>query len=96
VQAAAGTINGTTAEYARLTVSAPLELKQRVPLICTRRRLSMDEYLTDVLEERLANNLTLSDDGGSWLTLTASANPVLADLWSSGEDAAYESLGHEA
>jgi len=56
----------------------------------------MDEYLTDVLEERLANNLTLSDDGGSWLTLTASANPVLADLWSSGEDAAYESLGHEA
>ena len=29
----------------------------------------MDEYLTEALEERLANDLTLSDDDGSWLTL---------------------------
>ena len=64
-------MNGTTAGYARLTVSVPLELKQRVQLICTRRRLSMDEYLMEALEERLANDLTLSDDDGSWLTLTA-------------------------
>lgn len=89
-------MNGTTAGYARLTVSVPLELKQRVQLICARRRLSMDEYLTETLEERLAKDLTLSDDDGSWLTLTARADPVLAELWGNEKDAAYESLGHEA
>ena len=85
-------MNGTTAGYARLTVSVPLELKQRVQLICARRRLSMDEYLTETLEERLANDLALSDDDGSWLTLTARADPVLAELWSNEKDAAYDRL----
>ena len=85
-------MNGTTAGYARLTVSVPLELKQRVQLICTRRRLSMDEYLMEALEERLANDLTLSGDDGSWLTLTARADPVLAELWSNEKDAAYDRL----
>ena len=39
-------MNETAAGYARLTVNVPLELKQRVQLICARRQLSMREYLT--------------------------------------------------
>jgi len=48
----------TTAGYARLTVNVPLELKQRVQLICARRQLSMCECLTQALEERLTSDLT--------------------------------------
>jgi hypothetical protein len=82
----------TTAGYARLTVNVPLELKQRVQLICARRRLSMREYLTQALEERLTSDLTLPAEGSNLLALTARADPVLAELWANEKDAAYDRL----
>jgi len=85
-------MNETTAGYARLTVNVPLELKQRVQLICARRQLSMREYLTQALEERLANDLTLPAEGSNLLALTARADPVLAELWANERDAAYDRL----
>jgi len=85
-------MNGTTAGYARLTVNVPLELKQRVQLICARRQLSMREYLTQALEERLASDLTLPAEGSNLLALTARADPVLAELWTNEKDAAYDRL----
>ena len=85
-------MNETTAGYARLTVNVPLELKQRVQLICARRQLSMREYLTQALEERLANDLTLPAEGSNLLALTARADPVLAELWANEKDAAYDRL----
>ena len=85
-------MNGTTAGYARLTVNVPLELKQRVQLICARRQLSMREYLTQALEERLASDLTLPVEGSNLLALTARADPVLAELWANEKDAAYDRL----
>jgi len=85
-------MNGTTAGYARLTVNVPLELKQYVQLICARRQLTMREYLTQALEERLANDLTLPAEGSNLLALTARADPVLAELWANERDAAYDRL----
>ncbi len=85
-------MNGTTAGYARLTVNVPLELKQRVQLVCARRQLSVREYLTKALEERLASDLTLPSEGSSLLALTARADPVLAELWANEKDAAYDRL----
>jgi hypothetical protein len=85
-------MNETTAGYARLTVNVPLELKQRVQLICARRQLSMREYLTQALEERLTSDLTLPAEGSNLLALTARADPVLAELWANEKDAAYDRL----
>ncbi|OIO93053.1 MAG: hypothetical protein AUK03_08845 [Anaerolineae bacterium CG2_30_64_16] len=85
-------MNGTTAGYVRLTVNVPLELKQRVQLVCARRQLSVREYLTKALEERLASDLTLPSEGSSLLALTARADPVLAELWANEKDAAYDRL----
>ena len=85
-------MNGTAAGYARLTVNVPLGLKQRVQLICARRQLSVREYLTQALEERLANDLTLPAEGSNLLALTARADPVLAELWANEKDAAYDRL----
>jgi hypothetical protein len=75
-----------------LTVNVPLELKQRIQLVCTQHQLSMREYLTKVLEERLASDLTSATEGGSLLGLTARADPVLAELWDNEKDAAYDRL----
>lgn len=85
-------MNGTTAAYARLTVNVPVELKQRVQLICARRQLSMREYLMAALEERLASDLTAAIESSSLLALTARADPVLAELWANEKDAAYDRL----
>jgi hypothetical protein len=85
-------MNGTTSAYARLTVNVPMEMKQRVQLICARRRLTMREYLTRALEERLASDLAPSSEGSSLLALTARADPVLAELWANEKDAAYDRL----
>jgi|GEM_PF-3284366 len=51
-------MNSATTGDVRLTVNVSAELKRRIRLVCTRRQLSMREYLTIVLEERLANDLT--------------------------------------
>ncbi|MBM4460968.1 MAG: hypothetical protein FJ011_24930 [Chloroflexi bacterium] len=85
-------MNGTTVGYARLSVNVPLELKQRVQLACIRRQLSMREYLTKALEERLASDSTSPAEGSSLLALTARADPVLAELWDNEKDAAYDRL----
>jgi len=82
----------TTAGYARLIVKVPLKLKQRAQLVCARRQLSMREYLTKALEERLARDLTLPTEGSHLLALTAQADPVLAELWANEKDAAYDRL----
>jgi ribosomal protein S7 len=85
-------MNGTTSAYARLTVNVPVEMKERVQLICARRQLTMREYLTKALEERLASDLASSSEGSSLLALTARADPVLAELWANEKDAAHDRL----
>jgi hypothetical protein len=85
-------MNGTATGYARLTVNLPLELKQRVLLICARRQVSMREYLTMALEERLTHDLTAAGESNGLLALTARADPVLAELWDNQQDAAYDRL----
>jgi hypothetical protein len=85
-------MNGTTSTYARLTVNVPVEMKERVQLICARRQLTMREYLTKALEERLASDLASSSEGSSLLALTARADPVLAELWANEKDAAHDRL----
>jgi hypothetical protein len=85
-------MNGTTVGYARLTVNVPLEMKQRVQLVCARRQLSIREYLMEALEERLASDFTSTIESRGLLTLTARADPVLAELWTNENDAAYDRL----
>jgi hypothetical protein len=85
-------MNGTTTRYTRLTVSVPFELKERVQLVCARRQLSMREYLTTALEEHLASDLASATADSTLLTMTARADPVLAELWDNDKDAAYDRL----
>jgi len=85
-------VSVTTAKYARLTVNVPPDLKQRIQLVCARRQLSMREYLTEALEERLASDLTSPTEGSSLLALTARADPVLAELWDNEKDATWDRL----
>ncbi len=85
-------MNETATGYTRLIVNVPLELKQRVQLICTRRQLSMREYLTIALEERVKHDLAAAGESSSLLALTARADPVLTELWDNEQDAAYDRL----
>lgn len=79
-------MNGTPSAYARLTVNVPVEMKRRIQLVCTRRQLTMREYLTNVLEERLASDLAAMFEGSGLLALTARVDPVLAELWDNESD----------
>ncbi len=82
----------TTKKRTRLTIDVPPEVKRRLRLAAARNDISMRQYVLEVLEERLAEDLPpLMEDEGL-LALTAEADPVLAELWDNDKDAAYDHL----
>ncbi len=74
----------------RISVDAPPTLRRRLRLAAARRDLTLRQYLLEVIEERLREDLR--DDGEEALVLTAKTDPVLAELWDNARDARYERL----
>lgn len=82
----------TTKKRTRLTIDVPPEVKRRLRLAAARNDISMRQYVLEVLEERLAEDLPPLMEEEGLLALTAEADPVLAELWDNDKDAAYDHL----
>ena len=76
---------------ARLSIDVTRETRRRVRLAAALRDQSIRQYVSEAIEARLEDDLAgeMSADG---LALTASADPVLAELWDNLADAAYDDL----
>lgn len=83
---------GTISKRTRLTVDLPTELKQRLRMVAARRDVSIRQYVLETLEEQLDRDWVELAEQESLLTLTAQADPVLAELWDNDKDAAYDRL----
>lgn len=82
----------TTEKRTRLTIDVPPEVKRRLRLAAARHDISMRQYVLEVLEERLTEDLPPLMEGEGLLALTAEADPVLAELWDNDKDAVYDRL----
>lgn len=65
----------------------PPEVRRRLRLAAAKRDLTVRQYVLEAIEERLREDL--GDEGEGVLTLTAKADPVLAELWDNRKDAEY-------
>ena len=75
----------------RLTVDVSRELKRRLRLVAAKQDITMREYLLQVLEERLAQDLPAGEEE-ELLAFSSDSDPVLAELWDNDRDAAYDDL----
>jgi hypothetical protein len=77
----------------RLTVDVPPEMERRLRLVAARRDVSLRQYVIEVLEERLAQDMNAELlDLENLMALTVQTDPVLAELWDNERDAAYDQL----
>ena len=80
----------SSAKRPRISVDVVAGVRRRLRLAAAKRDLTVRQYVLDAIEERLREDL--GDDGEGVLTLTAKADPVLAELWDNRKDAAYDRL----
>lgn len=74
----------------RISVDVLPEVRRRLRLAAAKRDLTVREYVLEAIEERLREDLGEEDEGV--LTLTAKADPVLAELWDNPKDSEYDRL----
>lgn len=74
----------------RISVDVLPEVRRRLRLAAAKRDLTVWEYVLEAIEERLREDLGEEDEGA--LTLTAKADPVLAELWDNPKDSEYDRL----
>jgi hypothetical protein len=78
------------AKRLRISIDVDSGLRKRLRLAAARRDLTIRQYVLQVLEERLCEDLGANAD--VLLALTANADPVLARLWGNPKDAQYDQL----
>ena len=74
----------------RISVDILPEVRRRLRLAAAKRDLTVQQYVLEAIEEQLREDLGEEDEG--MMTLTAKADPVLAELWDNPKDAAYDRL----
>ena len=73
----------------RISIDVDPALRRRIRLAAANRDLTVRQYLLETIEQRLGNEVA---DIGAELPLTASTDPVLAELWQYERDAEYDRL----
>ncbi len=74
----------------RIRVDVLPEVGRRLRLAAAKRELSVRQYVIAAIEEQLREDLRDEEQGV--MTLTAKADPVLAELWDNPRDSAYDRL----
>ena len=74
----------------RISIDVQPQIRRRLRLAAAKHDLTIRRYVLHAIEERLREDLG-DDDGGHW-GLTASTDPVLAELWDNRKDAEYDRL----
>ena len=79
-----------TAKRPRISVDVSPEVRRRLRLAAAKRDLTIRQYVLEAIEEQLREDL--GEDSEGILTLTAKADPVLAELWDNRKDSEYDRL----
>lgn len=79
-----------TAKRSRISIDVPPEVRRRLRLAAAKRDLTVRQYVLEAIEEQLREDLGVDSEGV--LTLTAKADPVLAELWDNRKDSEYDRL----
>ena len=74
----------------RLSIDVLPELRRRLRLAAARRDVAVRQYVLEAIDNRLREDL--GDDREGIPSLTAPADPMLAELWDNPRDAAYDRL----
>jgi uncharacterized protein (DUF1778 family) len=74
----------------RISVDVLPEVRRRLRLAAAKRDVSVQQYVIEAIEEQLREDLGEKDEGV--MTLTARAEPVLAELWDNPKNASYDRL----
>jgi uncharacterized protein (DUF1778 family) len=80
----------SSAKRPRISVDVLPEVRRRLRLAAAKHDLTIRQYVLEAIEERLREDLGEQDEG--MLTLTAKADPVLAELWDNPRDSEYDRL----
>jgi len=80
----------TSTKRPRISIDVMPEMRRRLRLAAARRDVTIRHYVLEAIAERLREDLGEQDEG--MLTLTAKADPVLAELWDNPKDSEYDRL----
>lgn len=80
----------SSAKRPRISIDVVPEVRRRLRLAAAKRDLTIRQYVLGAIEERLREDL--GDESEGVLTLTAKADPVLAELWNNPRDSEYDRL----
>jgi len=79
-----------TAKRPRISIDVQPEVRRRLRLAAAKRDITVRQYVLEAIEEQLREDL--GEDSEGVLTLTAKADPVLAELWDNRKDSEYDRL----
>ncbi len=79
-----------TAKRPRISVDVTPEVRRRLWLAAAKRDITVRQYVLEAIEEQIREDL--GEDSEGVLTLTAKADPVLAELWDNRKDSEYDRL----
>jgi len=80
----------SAAKRPRISIDVQPQIRRRLRLAAAKHDLTIGRYVLQAIEERLREDLGDDDEGVGGLT--ASADPVLAELWDNSKDAEYDRL----
>lgn len=80
----------SSAKRPRISVDVVPEVRRRLRLAAAKRDLTVRQYVLEAIEERLREDLGDEEEG--MLALTATSDPVLAELWDNPKDSEYDRL----
>ena len=74
----------------RISIDVQPQIRRRLRLAAAKHDLTIRRYVLHAIEERLREDL--GDDDGGPGGMTASTDPVLAELWDNRKDVEYDRL----
>ena len=74
----------------RISIDIEPGLRRQLRLAAAKRDVTVGQYVLEAIDARLLRDA--ADDGAASAPLTATSDPVLAELWDNEQDAAYDHL----
>ncbi len=78
----------SSAKRPRISINVLPEMRRRLRLAAAKRDVTVREYVLEAIEKRLREDL--GDESDGILSLTATADLVLAEVWDNRKDAEYD------
>lgn len=82
----------STARRPRISIDVTPDMRRRLRLAAAKRDVTVRQYVVDALEVQIREDVGDDAEGDVGLGLTATSDPVLAELWDNPKDAAYDDL----